>query len=247
EQVTFAYPNTQKNAVENVTLEIKQGQTVALVGGSGGGKSTLATLIPRFWDVQEGAIKIGGIDVRDMSEADIMNNVSFVFQNTNLYQMSILDNVKEGNPTASEEEVVKALKLARCEEIIEKLPKGIHEIVGKDGVYLSGGEAQRVAIARAILKDAPIILLDEATAFTDPENEHEIQLAMEELAKNKTVLMIAHRLSTIQNADKIYHIDNSKIIEEGTHKELLAQKGKYFTMWEEYNKAFLWKECEVAN
>lgn len=242
ENVTFAYPNSMKNAVENINLEIKQGQTVGLVGGSGGGKSTLATLIPRFWDVTEGSIKIGGVDVRDMSESDIMDNVSFVFQNTNLYKMSILDNVKEGNPSATETEVIDALKLARCEEIIAKLPNGIHTEVGKNGVYLSGGEAQRIAIARAILKNSPIILLDEATAFTDPENEHEIQLAMQKLAENKTVLMIAHRLSTIQNADKIYHIDNSKIIESGTHIELLAKKGEYFEMWEEYNKAFLWNE-----
>lgn len=243
--VSFAYPNAMKNALENVNLEIKQGQTVALVGGSGGGKSTLATLIPRFWDVSEGSVSIGGIDVRDMSESDIMDSISFVFQNTNLYKMSILDNVREGKPNASEIEVLEALKLARCEEIIEKLPNGIYTEVGKNGVYLSGGEAQRIAIARAILKNSPIILLDEATAFTDPENEHEIQLAMEKLAQNKTVLMIAHRLSTVQNADKIYHIDNAKIIEQGTHGELLEQKGKFFDMWQEYNNAFLWNESEV--
>lgn len=156
--------------------------------------------------------------------------------------MSILDNVKEGKSEASESEVLETLKLARCEEIIAKLPNGVHTEVGKNGVYLSGGEAQRIAIARAILKNSPIILLDEATAFTDPENEHEIQLAMQKLAENKTVLMIAHRLSTIQNADKIYHIDNAKIIASGTHEELLSKKGEYFEMWEEYNNAFIWNE-----
>ncbi len=243
--VSFSYPNADRQALVDINMEIKQGQTVALVGGSGGGKSTLATLIPRFWDVSEGSVSIGGIDVKDMSEEDIMDNVSFVFQNTNLYKKSILDNVKEGNPTASDEEVMEALKLARCEEIIDKMPNGIHTMVGTKGVYLSGGEAQRIAIARAILKDAPIILLDEATAFTDPENEHEIQLAMEKLAENKTVLMIAHRLSTIQNADKIYHIDNARIIEAGTHEALLEQKGKYHDMWNEYNNVFIWKDGEV--
>lgn len=244
EGVSFTYPNATKQALEGINLRINQGETVAIVGGSGGGKSTLATLIPRFWDVSEGAVKIGGIDVRDMSESDMMENISFVFQNTNLYKSSILDNVREGRPSASEEDVREALQLARCDEIIEKLPNGIYTEVGTKGVYLSGGEAQRIAIARAILKDAPIILLDEATAFTDPENEHEIQLAMEKLAENKTVLMIAHRLSTIQNADKIYHIDSGKIIEEGTHDELLVKKGPYAEMWREYNQAFIWKESE---
>ncbi|MFI3174284.1 MAG: energy-coupling factor transporter ATPase [Bacillota bacterium] len=245
--VTFAYPRSEKNAVEDINISMKQGQTVALVGGSGGGKSTIATLIARFFDVNDGSITIGGVDVKDMSETDIMDSISFVFQNTNLYKMSILDNVREGNPNATEAEVMNALKSARCEEIIAKLPDGIHTVVGTKGVYLSGGESQRIAIARAIVKNAPIILLDEATAFTDPENEHEIQLAMEKLAENKTVLMIAHRLSTIQNADQIFHIDHGKMVEHGTHQELLEQKGKYFDMWEEYNRAFVWEKEEVAN
>ncbi len=242
DNVTFAYPRAEKNAVEDIHISIKEGQTVALVGGSGGGKSTIATLIARFFDVNEGSVTIGGVDVRDISEADLMHSISFVFQNTNLYKMSILDNVREGNPDATEEAVLNALKLARCEDIIAKFPDGIHTQIGAKGVYLSGGESQRIAIARAILKDAPIILLDEATAFTDPENEHEIQLAMEKLAENKTVLMIAHRLSTIQNADKIFHIDQGKLIEQGTHLELLEAKNKYFEMWEEYNRAFVWEE-----
>lgn len=245
ENVSFAYPNSDKNALENINLEIKQGETVALVGASGGGKTTLATLIPRFWDVTEGSVKIGGVNVKDMSESEIMNCISFVFQNTNLYKTSIFENVRESKPDATEEEVRNALKLARCDDIIAKFPQGIHTELGAKGVYLSGGEAQRIAIARAILKDAPIILLDEATAFTDPENEHEIQLAMEKLAEKKTVLMIAHRLSTVQNVDKIYHIDHGQMIESGKHEELLASGGKYLAMWEEYNRVFLWDGREV--
>ncbi|MFI3249484.1 MAG: ABC transporter ATP-binding protein [Eubacteriales bacterium] len=243
--VSFRYPDAKQDAVSEINFKVKQGEIVALVGASGGGKSTIATLIPRFWDVGAGTIFIGGVDVKNISESDIMESISFVFQNTNLYKSSILDNVREGRPNASEEQVANALKLARCEDIIAKLPDGIHTKVGAKGVYLSGGEAQRIALARAVLKDAPILLLDEATAFTDPENEHEIQLAMSELSKNKTVLMIAHRLSTVQNADKILLIEQGKIQEQGSHEELLAKKGKYFEMWEEYNRAFVWTEEEV--
>lgn len=244
--VSFMYPNTNNNAINDISINIKQGSTVALVGPSGGGKSTLATLIARFWDANEGSVKIGGIDVRDIDENILMKNISFVFQNTNLYKASILENIKEGKPNASMEEVMRAVKAAKCEDIIEKFPKGLNTIVGTKGVYLSGGEAQRIALARAILKDAPIILLDEATAFTDPENEHQIQLAFEELTKGKTVLMIAHRLSTIQNSDCIYVIDDGEIVEYGSHKNLISKDGIYSEMWDEYQSAFTWKESEVS-
>lgn len=240
--VSFKYPSAQNNSVNNINLHMKQGSKIALVGPSGAGKSTIAMLIARFWDTSSGSVKIGGIDVRDIKESELMNNISFVFQNTNLYKESILDNVREGKPDATIEEVMQALKFARCEDIIEKLPNGINTVIGTKGVFLSGGQAQRIAIARSILKDSPIILLDEATAFTDPENEHEIQLAFKELAKGKTVLMIAHRLSSIQNVDKIYLVENGCIKEQGTHKELLKENGEYNSMWNEYQKAFIWKE-----
>ncbi len=245
ENVSFTYPNSDKKAIDNVTVNIKEGQTVAFVGPSGGGKTTLATFIPRFWDVDSGTVKIGGIDVRDIENAELMNNISFVFQNTNLYKASILDNLREGKQDATPEEVKKALTAARCDDIIAKLPNGIDTVYGTKGVYLSGGEAQRIALARAILRDAPIILLDEATAFADPENEHQIQLAMSELTKGKTVLMIAHRLSTIRNADLIYVIADGKIHEQGSHDELVSQNGLYSEMWREYNNAFIWNESEV--
>ncbi len=242
ENISFTYPNTDKKTIDNVTISIKHGQTVAFVGPSGGGKTTLATLIPRFWDVDSGVVKIGGVDVREIDNAVLMKNISFVFQNTNLYKASILDNLREGKPNATIEEVNKALKIARCEDIIAKLPNGVDTIYGTKGVYLSGGEAQRIALARAILRDAPIILLDEATAFADPENEHQIQLAFNELTKGKTVLMIAHRLSTIKNVDLIYVIDGGKVLEQGTHDELVEKNGLYSEMWAEYNNAFIWKE-----
>ena len=244
--VCFRYPNAKKNALTNITLNIKEGETIALVGASGGGKSTLATVIARFWDVNAGTVKIGGKAIADISDEILMKNISFVFQNENLYKTSILDNVKEGNPEATEETVIRALKAARCENIINKLPQGINTIVGGDGIFLSGGEAQRIAIARAIVKDAPIVLLDEATAFTDPENEHEIQLALTELTKGKTVVMIAHRLSTIKNVDCIYYLENGEIKEYGTHKELLCLEKKYCAMWKEYQTAFSWKDSEVT-
>ncbi len=242
DNISFTYPNTDKKAVDNVNISIKQGQTVAFVGPSGGGKTTLATLIPRFWDVDSGTVKIGGVDVREISNTELMRNISFVFQNTNLYKASILDNLREGKPSATIDEINKALKAARCEDIIAKLPNGLDTVYGTKGVYLSGGEAQRIALARAILRDAPIILLDEATAFADPENEHQIQLAMSELTKGKTVLMIAHRLSTIKNVDFIYVIADGKVTEQGTHDELVAKNGLYSEMWTEYNNAFIWKE-----
>ena len=199
----------------------------------------------RFWDTTSGSVLIGGVDVKDMSEVELMKNISFVFQNTNLYKSSILDNLKEGKPDATEAEILVALKTARCEDIIAKLPQGIDTVVGTKGVYLSGGEAQRIALARAILKDAPIILLDEATAFTDPENEHQIQLAFDELTRGKTVLVIAHRLSTTQNSDCIHIVSEGTIKESGTHKELIYKKGLYEKMWTEYQTAFVWKESEI--
>ncbi len=245
ENISFTYPNTDKKAIDNINISIKQGQTVAFVGPSGGGKTTLATLIPRFWDVDSGTVSIGGVDVRNIDNAELMKKISFVFQSTNLYKASILDNLREGNPEASIEEVNKALKVARCEDIIAKLPNGLDTIYGTKGVYLSGGEAQRIALARAILRDAPIILLDEATAFADPENEHQIQLAFNEMTKGKTVLMIAHRLSTIKNADLIYVIADGRVVQQGTHSELVAKDGLYSDMWVEYNNAFIWNEVSA--
>ncbi len=242
ENISFSYPNTDKKVIDNVNISIKEGQTVAFVGPSGGGKTTLATLIPRFWDVDSGTVSIGGIDVKSIDNADLMKNIAFVFQNTNLYKASILDNLREGKPDATIEEVNKALKAARCEDIIAKLPNGVDTIYGTKGVYLSGGEAQRIALARAILRDAPIILLDEATAFADPENEHQIQLAFNELTKGKTVLMIAHRLSTVKNVDLIYVIADGQVVEQGRHDELVAKNGLYSEMWTEYNNAFIWNE-----
>ncbi len=245
ENVVFTYPGGAKKAVDGVSLRIQQGQTVALVGPSGGGKSTLASLIPRFWDVEEGAVKIGGVDVREIGEAELMQHVSFVFQSTNLYKASILDNLREGKQNASMDEINAAIKAARCEDIIAKLPNGLDSVYGTKGIYLSGGEVQRIALARAILRNAPIILLDEATAFADPENEHQIQQAFRELTKGKTVLMIAHRLSTIRNADQICVISGGKMVEQGTHDQLVEHGGMYCEMWQEYNEAFVWAESEV--
>ena len=247
ENATFSYPETDKNAIDGVTLTIPQGASYGLVGPSGGGKTTLATLIPRFFDVKSGCVKIGGIDVREISHSVLMQNISFVFQHTSLYKMSILDNVRESKPDATEEEVLKALEAARCMEFINALPNGIHTIYGTKGTYLSGGEAQRIAIARAILKNAPIVLLDEATSFTDPENEYEIKKAFEKLTEGKTVLMIAHRLSSIQNADKICFLADGKITESGTHEELLGLKKSYADLWAEYQTAFLWNNEKEQN
>lgn len=243
--VSFRYPDGAVNAIEDVSFTAHQGQTIAFVGESGGGKSTVVSLIARFFDVSAGSIQIGGVDVKNISEADLMKNISFVFQNTKLYKGSLLDNVREGKPDASVAEVQAALKQARCEDIIAKMPNGVDTMVGTGGVFLSGGEAQRIAIARAILKDAPIILLDEATAFTDPENEHEIQLALASLAQNKTVILIAHRLSTVKNADCIYVMRGGRIAECGTHDALVAQGGQYAQMVAEYNRAFDWKKLNA--
>lgn len=242
ENVDFSYPNNDKLVIDNLNLKIKQGETYGFVGPSGGGKTTLLTLIPRFFDVKKGSVKIGGIDIRDMEHDFLMSNISFVFQQTKLYKKSIFENVRESKPNATKEEVLKALKSAQCMDFVNALPQGIDTVYGTKGTYLSGGQAQRIAIARAILKDAPIILLDEATSFTDPENEFEIKKSFEELTKGKTVLMIAHRLSSVQNADKICFVDNGKISEIGKHQELLEKKGQYASLWQEYQSAFDWKK-----
>ena len=238
--VHFSYDG-KTEAVSGVSLNIKDGQTVAFVGPSGGGKSTLASLISRFFDVKSGSIKIGGADVRDIPKEELMNTVSFVFQNSKLIKASILKNVKMGRPDASRAEVMEALKSAQCTNIIEKFPDGADTVIGSEGVYLSGGEQQRIAIARAMLKNAPIIILDEATAFADPDNEVKVQAAFSELSKGKTVIMIAHRLSTIQNADCIYVIENGKIREQGTRDELMKREGLFAKMWNDYCTSVEWK------
>ncbi len=238
--VHFSYDG-KTEAVSGVSLNIKDGQTVAFVGPSGGGKSTLASLISRFFDVKSGSIKIGSADVRDIPKEELMNTVSFVFQNSKLIKASILENVKMGRPDASRAEVMEALKAAQCTDIIEKFPDGADTVIGSEGVYLSGGEQQRIAIARAMLKNAPIIILDEATAFADPDNEVKVQAAFSELSKGKTVIMIAHRLSTIQNADCIYVIENGKIREQGTRDELMKREGLFAKMWNDYCTSVEWK------
>ncbi|MBQ2093038.1 MAG: ATP-binding cassette domain-containing protein, partial [Ruminococcus sp.] len=209
-----------------------------------GGKTTVAGLISRFWDVTEGAVTIGGVNVKDIDKSELMNTVSYVFQDSRLLKRSILNNVRLSRPDATEQEVILALEKAQCMDIIEKLPDGIHTVIGTKGVYLSGGEQQRIAIARAILKNAPVVVLDEATAFADPENEYLVQQSFAELAKDKTVIMIAHRLSTIQNADNIIVLDNGKIAEQGTHNELLKQNGIYKKMWDNYQSSIAWKVGE---
>ena len=226
EHVSYSYDG-KKNALNDVSLSIKPGQTVALVGSSGGGKTTLANIVTRFFDPQKGRVLIGNIDICDIPKETLMNKVSFVFQNSRLIKASILENVRMAKPDATREEIAHALEAAQCLDIIEKLPNGIDTVVGAKGVYLSGGEQQRIAIARAILKNAPIIILDEATAFADPDNEVRVQKALSALSKGKTVIMIAHRLSTVQNADCIYVVENGAIAESGTHRELLARNGIY--------------------
>ena len=240
ENVTFAYENMEHPAVSNLSFTAKAGTMTALVGHSGSGKSTTASLIPRFYDVQEGAVKIGGVDVRKLSHADLMKKVAFVFQDPKLFKDTLLANICAARPTATREEALAAAHLAQCDDILEKFPKGIDTVVGGKGVYLSGGEVQRIAIARAILKDAPIVVLDEATAFADPENEHQIHQAFEGLMKGKTVIMIAHRLSAIQDADQILVIKQSRLAESGTHDQLLKQDGEYARMWENYVKTTKW-------
>ena len=233
--VSFRYEAAERDAVSHIDLDIPQGKTVALVGASGSGKTTIARLIPRFWDVREGSLKIGGVDVRQM------RNVSFVFQNTRLFKTSILENIRYGNPDATIEQVNRAVDLSQSREIIERLPQGLDTVIGAEGTYLSGGEQQRIVLARAILKDAPIVVLDEATAFADPENEHLIRQAFAHLTCGKTVLMIAHRLTTVQDADNIVVVDNGRIAEQGTHQQLMEQATLYYKMWNEYQKSVAWK------
>lgn len=241
ENVVFSYENAENNAIDGVNISVKSGEHIALVGPSGGGKTTLASLVARFWDVKSGSVKIGGADVRNIPPNELMNSVSYVFQDSRLLKMSILDNVRMGRPTASDEEVMQALRDAQCMDIIEKFPDGVNTMIGSKGIYVSGGECQRLSIARAFLKNAPILILDEATAFADPDNERLVQQAFEKLSKDKTVIMIAHRLSTVTNADCIYVLADGKIAESGKHGELISQNGIYCRMWNEYNRSVKWQ------
>lgn len=241
ERVSFQYEDAAKDALHQINLKIGEGEHVAFVGPSGGGKTTLASLIARFFDVTEGAVKIGGVDVRDIPSKELLEQVSFVFQDSKLLKMSIYDNVRMGKKDASREEVMEALKNAQCEDIIEKLPDGMDTIIGTKGTYVSGGEAQRLSIARAMLKNAPILILDEATAFADPDNETKVQEAFSRLSKGKTVVMIAHRLSSVTNADRIFVLKDGEIEESGTHESLEKANGLYAHMWEKYNQSVCWK------
>ena len=238
--VTFSYDGT-KNALSDISLKIPAGQTTAFVGPSGGGKSTLASIVARFFDPQQGKVLVGGVDVKDIGKEELMNTVSFVFQNSKLIKASILENVRLGKPNATKAEVMQALKAAQCMDIIEKFPNGVNTMIGSEGVYLSGGEAQRIAIARAVLKNSPIIILDEATAFADPDNEAKVQAAFNELARGKTVIMIAHRLSTVVNADRIFVLREGKLAENGTFDELVKNGGTFANMWNEYRRSIEWK------
>ena len=244
--VSFRYKDanvnfTPRNALENISLTIRPGEHVAFVGPSGGGKTTLASIVARFWDVREGSVKIGGVNVKDIPKKELMDTVSFVFQDSKLLKTSILENVRMAKPDASRREILKALHDAQCDDILEKLPQGVDTVVGAKGVYLSGGEQQRISIARVMLKNAPILILDEATAFADPDNEAKVQAAFSVLAKGKTVLMIAHRLSTVTGADRIVVIKDGKIEDTGTHDQLKDKDGLYAEMWKQYNKAAKWK------
>lgn len=241
DHVSFTYPGSDRPALNDVSFSVLPGQVTALVGPSGGGKTTAASLIPRFWDTDSGTVAIGGINVRELNTEDLMRQVAFVFQDTRLFKESLLENIRAARPEASRDEVLSAARAAQCDDILEKLPLGLDTVVGTKGIYLSGGEQQRIALARAILKDAPIVVLDEATAFADPENEHQIQKAFEALTKNKTVLMIAHRLSTVQNADSIIVLSDGRVIEQGSHESLLALHGVYTGMWEDYQRSAQWK------
>ena len=241
ENVSFRYENASKDALHQISLQIKDGEHMAFVGPSGGGKTTLASLAARFFDTTEGTVRIGGVDVRDIPSEKLMEKVSFVFQDSKLLKMSIYDNVRMGTKDATREDVLQALKDAQCEDIIAKMPNGIDTVIGSKGTYVSGGEAQRLSIARAMLKAAPILILDEATAFADPDNEAKVQAAFSRLSEGKTVVMIAHRLSSVVDADRICVLKDGEIREMGTHKDLVANGGIYAHMWEAYNQSVCWK------
>jgi ATP-binding cassette subfamily B protein len=239
--VSFRYKDSADYAVKGLNIKIDSGEHIALVGPSGGGKTTTAELIARFFDVTEGSVLIGGADIRNIPQEKLMKQVSFVFQDSRLLKASILENVRLARPEATEAEVMQALETAQCTDIIEKLPQGIHTVIGAKGIYLSGGEQQRISIARAILKNAPIIILDEATAFADPDNENKVQAAFGELAKGRTVIMIAHRLSTVVNTNCIYVLKDGSVCEKGSHSELMEQNGLYRQMFDEYSRSINWK------